>query len=425
MVALVVVLGDHLPVRRDLVGVPVRDAPATRRRTAPARRRARRGAPRTRGTSGLPSGCSACPKTQPCQTVTGSSTRQCSPVVEALDVAEAGCALERPAEVVGPRVVGAGDGAAARASRRPGAARGPGAGRCWRTSGGRRRLAHHEAADVADPHRALGGALVGEQVVDPSQAGPAAGVEVPSLPGQHVRGGVGLGRQHLHQLLVLAWREVTDVGHRRSSALCSASVTRRARRAVDVRREEILTATVDLVDRLGLAAVRVADVAAELGVSASLVFYHFGTKDDLVAEAFAHAVERDLGRIDKALAPRRPGRAAAAAAAALRPDRPGGGLAGLDRRLGAGPARAAHPQGPAPPRRPLGGRAAAGGRGRRGDGRVHLRGPGRRRCARVSALLDGLSVATLVYRTVTRAQLREWVAGHVAHELALDVDVLR
>jgi hypothetical protein len=39
--------------------------------------------------------------------------------------------------------------------------------------------------------------------------------------------------------------------------------------------------------------------------------------------------------------------------------------------------------------------------------------------ARVSALLDGLSVATLVYRTVTREQLREWVAGAVAAELGL------
>ena len=44
---------------------------------------------------------------------------------------------------------------------------------------------------------------------------------------------------------------------------------------------------------------------------------------------------------------------------------------------------------------------------------------------RVSALLDGLSVATLVYKTVTRAQLREWVAGHVAYELGVEVAELR
>ena len=44
--------------------------------------------------------------------------------------------------------------------------------------------------------------------------------------------------------------------------------------------------------------------------------------------------------------------------------------------------------------------------------------------ARVSALLDGLSVATLVYRSVTRAQLRSWVADAVAGELGLDAETL-
>ena len=44
--------------------------------------------------------------------------------------------------------------------------------------------------------------------------------------------------------------------------------------------------------------------------------------------------------------------------------------------------------------------------------------------ARVSALLDGLSVATLVYRSVTRPQLREWVAAAVARELGLDAETL-
>ena len=79
-------------------------------------------------------------------------------------------------------------------------------------------------------------------------------------------------------------------------------MTRRGRRAVEVRREEILTATTDLLDRIGLSAIRVADVAEELGVSPGLVFYHFGTKDALVAEAFAHAVDRDLSRLDGATA---------------------------------------------------------------------------------------------------------------------------
>src|SRR4051794_41773007 len=79
-------------------------------------------------------------------------------------------------------------------------------------------------------------------------------------------------------------------------------MTRRGRRAVEVRREEILTATTDLLDRIGLSSIRVADVAEELGVSPGLVFYHFGTKDNLVAEAFAHAVDRDMSRLDGATA---------------------------------------------------------------------------------------------------------------------------
>ena len=43
---------------------------------------------------------------------------------------------------------------------------------------------------------------------------------------------------------------------------------------------------------------------------------------------------------------------------------------------------------------------------------------------RVSALLDGLSVATLVYRTVSRPQLRRWVAEAVAHEVGVEVEQL-
>ena len=62
------------------------------------------------------------------------------------------------------------------------------------------------------------------------------------------------------------------------------------------------TSTTEVVDRIGLAATRVTDVATALDVSPALVFYHFGTKDALVAEAFAYAVERDLARLDKATA---------------------------------------------------------------------------------------------------------------------------
>ena len=78
----------------------------------------------------------------------------------------------------------------------------------------------------------------------------------------------------------------------------------RTRRQVEVRREEILLAAIGEVERVGLAAVRVSDVAAALGISTGLVFYHFGTKDELVAEAFTYAVERDLAAMDRAAARR-------------------------------------------------------------------------------------------------------------------------
>jgi AcrR family transcriptional regulator len=198
----------------------------------------------------------------------------------------------------------------------------------------------------------------------------------------------------------------------------------RARRSVDVRRDEILSATVGLIDREGLAAVRVADVAAELGVSPSLVFYHFGTKDDLVAESFAHAVERDLARIDRALAPGDPveqlrrllrlygptGQAVGwrvwidAWALAQRETHIRQVLRRLDLRWEAALLQVVEA-------------GVATGAFRCPEPAAAVR--------RTSALLDGLSVAALVYRTVTRTQLRSWVAGHVAHELGLDPGVLR
>jgi AcrR family transcriptional regulator len=200
-------------------------------------------------------------------------------------------------------------------------------------------------------------------------------------------------------------------------------VTRRDRRTVEVRREEILTATVDLLDRVGLASIRVADVAAALGVSPALVFYHFGTKDSLVADAFAHAVDRDLRRIDQATAHgtdptdrlRR----------VLRLYGPTGAAAGWRLWIDAWALAQREPV----IRKVL----------RRLDERwcAVLRevieegvAEGTFTCpdpeatvARVSALIDGLSVATLVYRTVSREQLREWVGGAVAGELGIDAVV--
>lgn len=201
----------------------------------------------------------------------------------------------------------------------------------------------------------------------------------------------------------------------------AAKPTGRGRRRVDLRREEILTATLEQVDRLGLAATRVVDVARALGVSPALVFYHFKTKDALVAAAFEHAEQRDLARLDKAL---------------------GDDIAPVDRlrRL----LRLYGPTGTAPGwrlwidawalalREPVIRRVL-----RRLNDRwnaVFLAvvrsgvADGSFRCAdpvstaaRMGALIDGLAVANLVHRSVTRAQLHQWVAESVAVELGLDV----
>jgi AcrR family transcriptional regulator len=75
-----------------------------------------------------------------------------------------------------------------------------------------------------------------------------------------------------------------------------------ARRKVEVRRDEILRATCDEVAKRGFAHTRAADVAANLGVSTGLIFYHFDSKDTLLSAAFAYAAERDLERLDTAAA---------------------------------------------------------------------------------------------------------------------------
>ncbi|WP_409060861.1 TetR/AcrR family transcriptional regulator [Streptomyces sp. SYP-A7185] len=71
----------------------------------------------------------------------------------------------------------------------------------------------------------------------------------------------------------------------------------RVRLSVAERRAELLAATVEQIEVRGVAAVRIADVAAALGVSNALVLYHFSTKERLVAAAFAHAAEGDLAHL--------------------------------------------------------------------------------------------------------------------------------
>lgn len=80
------------------------------------------------------------------------------------------------------------------------------------------------------------------------------------------------------------------------------NVARMARKGVAIRRDEIVLAALDQVRQRGIAGVRAAEVAKALDVSTSLVFYHFGTLENLIVEAFRHAAEADLARLREILA---------------------------------------------------------------------------------------------------------------------------
>jgi AcrR family transcriptional regulator len=64
------------------------------------------------------------------------------------------------------------------------------------------------------------------------------------------------------------------------------------------RREEILAVACDVLRERGFAKTRISDVAHRLGISAPLVVYHFGSKDALLAEAFAFASRAETELLD-------------------------------------------------------------------------------------------------------------------------------
>lgn len=76
----------------------------------------------------------------------------------------------------------------------------------------------------------------------------------------------------------------------------------RVKKGADVRRGEILGATLELISERGIDALRGADVAARLEVSPALVFYHFENLENLVVSAFRYATERDLVKLDRIVA---------------------------------------------------------------------------------------------------------------------------
>jgi AcrR family transcriptional regulator len=62
-----------------------------------------------------------------------------------------------------------------------------------------------------------------------------------------------------------------------------------ARKSAEDRRRELLEAALRVIRRQGFAHLTLRDVAAEVGVAHSLVRHYFGTRDQLLAEAFALA----------------------------------------------------------------------------------------------------------------------------------------
>ena len=137
VVALVVVLGDHLPVRRHLVGVPVGDHERARavRRHDPSQLPQVVGEGRHLGAAQRVQGVAEHPALPDLHRQLHESV---GARVEVVDLAEAGGRDQRPRQVVAPGVVGADHRRGASWTRPPAAARGRGAGRCWRTSAPRR-----------------------------------------------------------------------------------------------------------------------------------------------------------------------------------------------------------------------------------------------------------------------------------------------
>jgi AcrR family transcriptional regulator len=196
------------------------------------------------------------------------------------------------------------------------------------------------------------------------------------------------------------------------------------RRKVEVRREEILAATLEEMQRLGMDQTRAQDVAQALGVSTGLLFYHFDSKDNLLAAALEYAVERDLARLDRALARgRTPMERLRRVVAAYGPT---GSAPGWTLWIDAWSNALRHP----PIRKMLRTlddrwQAALTAAIQNGvdSGDFDCADPAAT-ATRIGAQLDGLSVAVVVYRSISRSQLRRWIRVTVADELGIDAEQL-
>ncbi len=197
-----------------------------------------------------------------------------------------------------------------------------------------------------------------------------------------------------------------------------------ARRRVDVRREQILDAAVGEVTRRGFARTRVADVAETLGVSTALVFYHFDSKQRLLAAALDHAVGRDLDRLAAVIS--RPGTDLARLRRILSLYAPQGSAPGWTLRVDAWAEALRNPELRTHCRtldRPWTDAIAATINSGVEAGMFVCPDP-ESTARRITSLMDGLSVQATVHRRLSRTQLRTWTREYAAAQLAVHPDAL-
>ncbi len=198
-----------------------------------------------------------------------------------------------------------------------------------------------------------------------------------------------------------------------------------ARRKVEVRREEILAAAEAEVTKRGFARTRVADVADALGVSTALVFYHFGTKEKLFAEALEHAVARDLARLDTVVAKATDPVDGVRRILALYS--PQGNANGWTVWVDAWAESLREPEMRDMSRRlDVRWKDVLADQIRQGvDAGLFVCDDPEGAAWRLSALLDGLAVQVMVHRNLTKKQLALWVRGTAGLELGIDPERLR
>ena len=204
----------------------------------------------------------------------------------------------------------------------------------------------------------------------------------------------------------------------------AATVADVARRRAELRREEILHAAAAVAARVGFARTRVSDVAAELGVSTALVFYHFDTKDRLLSEAFLKAAEADLLRLDRAVDGTGP--PATRLRAVLRLYAPAGTAPGWTMDIDAWAEALRSPEIREASRRlDQRWRRAIEAVVRDGVAAGDFRCDDPRSAAeRIAAMLDGLAVATQVRGSVPRARAARWAFEFAAQQVGVDPEAI-